>query len=147
MPRSRLRRYFRHGFLPQLMAFEACVRLGSVTRAADELSVAQPTVSCMLRKLSDTVGAPVTVLRDRRVEPSEAGRELLALCHELFQAFDRFEQRRGGAPLYDRLADPPTPEREPWPLPSLTRNPSRWRQRASQCRRARRRPNATNGAS
>jgi hypothetical protein len=32
--------------LPQLMAFEACVRLGSVTRAAEELSLAQPTVSC-----------------------------------------------------------------------------------------------------
>ena len=68
MARIPLRRFFRHGFLPQLMAFEACVRLGSVTRAAEELSLAQPTVSCMLRKLSDTAGGPVTVIRDRRVD-------------------------------------------------------------------------------
>ena len=94
MARPRLRRFFRHGFLPQLMAFEACVRLGSVTRAAEELSLAQPTVSCMLRKLSDTVGGPVTVLRDRRIEPSELGRELLLLAREMFQAMERFEQRQ-----------------------------------------------------
>ena len=53
MARMRLRRFFRHGFLPQLMAFGACVRLGSVTRAAESLCLAQPTVSCMLRKLGE----------------------------------------------------------------------------------------------
>ncbi len=58
MPRARLRRYFRHGFFPQLLAFEACVRQGSVTRAAEELSLAQPTVSCLIRKLTETIGAP-----------------------------------------------------------------------------------------
>ena len=35
-----------------VVAFEACVRHGSVTRAAEELSLAQPTVSCLVRKLS-----------------------------------------------------------------------------------------------
>ena len=53
MPRSRLRRYFRHGFFPQMVAFEACVRLGSVTRAAEELSLAQPTVSHHLKVLTE----------------------------------------------------------------------------------------------
>jgi DNA-binding transcriptional LysR family regulator len=93
MTRARLRRYFRHGFFPQLIAFEACVRHGSVTRAAEELSLAQPTVSCLLRKLAETVGGPVLVTRARRMEPTPLGRELLALCDELFEAFDRLDER------------------------------------------------------
>ena len=49
------RRYLRHGTLPQLAAFEAVVRLGSVTRAADALCMAQPTLSGHLRKLSESL--------------------------------------------------------------------------------------------
>jgi LysR family glycine cleavage system transcriptional activator len=79
---------------PQLIAFEACIRHGSVTRAAQELSLAQPTVSCLIKKLSDTLGGPVTMSRDRRIEPTPLGVELLALCHELFDAFDSFDSRR-----------------------------------------------------
>ncbi len=94
MPRSRLRPYFRHGFFPQLIAFEACVRLGSVTRAAEELSLAQPTVSCLIRKLNDTLGGPVLSTRGRRVEPTPLGRELLVLCEEVFASFERFHDRR-----------------------------------------------------
>ena len=148
MPQSRLRRYFRHGLLPQMMAFEACVRLGSVTRAAEELSLAQPTISCMLRKLSDTLGAPVTQMRDRRMEPTAAGLELLDLIRELLHAFERFDQRREPAgAAYDRLASIPTPDPAPWPSSSSKRNPSRWRQRASQCPRARRQRSRTDGRS
>ena len=106
MTRARLRRYFRHGFFPQLVAFEACTRHGSVTRAAEELSLAQPTVSCLLRKLSETVGAPVLETRSRRMEPTAVGRELLALCDELFDAVDRFDKRRVGPaePASDTVA-------------------------------------------
>jgi DNA-binding transcriptional LysR family regulator len=89
-----LRRYFRHGFFPQLVAFEACVRHGSVTRAADELALAQPTVSCLVRKLSETVGAPVIESHSRPIVPTAVGEELLELCEELFAAFDRFDDRR-----------------------------------------------------
>jgi len=136
MTRTR-RRFFRHGFLPQLMAFEATVRLGSVTRAAEELSLAQPTVSCMLRKLSDTLGGPVTVIRDRRIEASEIGRRLLTLCHEMFRAFEHYEEG------YDPEDSTPA---IPWPSHSRPRSPSRWRQRASQCPRAKRRPGRAGGA-
>lgn len=95
MPRTRLRRFFRHGFFPQLMAFEACVRHGNVTRAAEELSLAQPTVSCLVRKLSETVGSPVLEHRGRRMEPTAVGRELLAVCEEVFDSIERFESRHG----------------------------------------------------
>lgn len=96
MTRVRLRRYFRHGMLPQLIAFEASVRHGSVTRAAEELSLAQPTVSCLIRKLSDTLGAPVTQLRGRRIEATALGNEVLMLCQEVFTSFERFDMKRPG---------------------------------------------------
>ena len=94
MPRPRIRQFFRHGFLPQLLAFEACARLGSVTRAAEELALAQPTVSGMLRKLSDTIGHPVLQSRNGRMEVTEAGRDLLRLSAEMLDCLGRFEERR-----------------------------------------------------
>jgi len=106
LSRNPMRRYFRHGLLPQLVAFEACVRLGSVTRAAEELCVAQPTVSCMLRKLADAFGGPLTAIRDRRVEATARGREVLELCEDLFAAFGRFDEARQETPesaRYDLL--------------------------------------------
>jgi hypothetical protein len=156
MTRVRLRRYFRHGMFPQLIAFEACVRHGSVTRAAEELSLAQPTVSCLIRKLSETLGGPVTEMRDRRVEPTALGRELLGLCNELFVSFERFDAKRevpvpandpgGAGPGYDRQpAD--TQGKQTWDCASPQDRFSRWRQRASHCRRVKPRPIGTTGES
>jgi molybdenum-dependent DNA-binding transcriptional regulator ModE len=88
------RRFFRHGFLPQLLAFEACLRTGSVTRAAEELSVAQPTISGMLRKLSETLGAPLLRPQNGRMEPTDAGRDVERLCAEIRDCLIRFEERR-----------------------------------------------------
>ncbi|HUL97474.1 MAG TPA: LysR family transcriptional regulator [Usitatibacter sp.] len=93
MARPRFRRYFRHGLLPQLIAFEACLRLGGVTRAAEELALAQPTVSGLLRRLSETIGEPVLVARGGRVELTRAGRDVAALCDEIFDSLQRFEDR------------------------------------------------------
>ena len=97
MEKSTVRRYFRHGMLPQLIAFEACMRHGSVTRAAEELSLAQPTVSCLIKKLSTTMGGPLTLSRDRRMEPTALGVEVLALCREVITVLERFDERRPSA--------------------------------------------------
>ena len=108
-PRNPMRRYFRHGLLPQLVAFEACVRLGSVTRAAEELCLAQPTVSCMLRKLADAFGGPLTIVTQRRVRPTELGLEVLALTEDLIDAFERFDETplpRSVSGLADRERGP-----------------------------------------
>jgi DNA-binding transcriptional LysR family regulator len=97
MSRPRFRPYFRHGLLPQLIAFEACLRLGGVTRAARELCLAQPTVSGLIRKLSETVGEPVLLAKGGRVELTPAGRDVAFLCAGIFESLERFEERRGGA--------------------------------------------------
>ena len=83
--------------LPQLLAFEACIRHGSVTRAAEELALAQPTVSCLIKKLSITMGGPLTVARDRRIEATALGAEVLRLSHEMIAALERFDRRRPSA--------------------------------------------------
>ena len=96
MSRPRFRPYVRHGLLPQLIAFEACLRLGGVTRAARELCLAQPTVSGLIRKLSETVGEPVLVAKGGRVELTPAGRDVAFLCEGIFDSLERFEERRSG---------------------------------------------------
>ena len=80
--------------LPQLLAYEACIRHGSVTRAAEELALAQPTVSCLIKKLSTTMGGPLTIARDRRIEATALGVEVLALCHDVIASLERFDRRR-----------------------------------------------------
>ena len=94
MTRPRFRPFFRHGLLPQLIAFEACFRLGGVTRASDELCLAQSTVSGLLSRLSETVGAPVVLAKGGRIEITREGREVATLCEEIFGSLERFEARR-----------------------------------------------------
>lgn len=92
MPQSDIRRYLRHGTLPQLRVFEASARLGSLTRAAEELHMAQATASVQIKKLSETVGLPLFEQVGRRVELTEAGERLYAGCGEVFRAFSEMEQ-------------------------------------------------------
>lgn len=91
MRHSRIRRYLRHGTLPQLAMFEASARLASFTRAGRELHCAQPTVSAQIRKLSECVGAPLFAQEGRQIRLTEAGRRLHARCAELFDVLEALE--------------------------------------------------------
>lgn len=93
MPQSRIRRYLRHGTLPQLSVFEAVARLGSFTKAAEELYLAQPTVSVQIKKLTETVGLPLLEQVGKKVYLTDAGKELYATCQEIFGSFARAEDR------------------------------------------------------
>ena len=90
-----LRRYLRHGTLPQLAAFEAVVRLGSATRAAEALCLAQPTISGHLKKLGDALGVRLFDLHGKRLEPTAAALALLEAAHEVSAAFARCEETLG----------------------------------------------------
>ena len=81
MPHARIRRYLRHGMLPQLAVFEASVRLGSFTSAADELHLAQPTVSTQIRKLTEAIGQPLFEQVGKKMRVTAAGR----VVHEATQ--------------------------------------------------------------
>jgi DNA-binding transcriptional LysR family regulator len=91
MPSPDIHRYMRHGTLPQLRLFEATARLGSFTRAAQELHMAQPTASVQMRKLSETVGVPLFEHVGKRMHLTDAGRRLYESCQEVFRAFTSLE--------------------------------------------------------
>lgn len=93
MKHRNLRRYFKHGTLTQLSVFEAVARLRSFTRAAEELHMAQPTVSVQVKKLSETIGLPLFEIIGRRVHMTEAGRELYAAVQDIFGKIGEVEQR------------------------------------------------------
>lgn len=93
MTRSKIRRYIRHGMLPQLGVFEAVARLGNFTRAAEELHMAQPTVSVHIKKLTETIGQPLLEQVGKTIRLTSAGKELQALGNEIFETFARFEQK------------------------------------------------------
>lgn len=93
MPQSKIRRYLRHGMLQQLSVFEAVARLGSFTRAGEELYMAQPTVSVQIKKLTETIGAPLLEQVGKTVRLTSVGKELQAASSEIFQAMTRFEQK------------------------------------------------------
>jgi len=93
MRHAALRRYFRHGMLPQLMVFEAVARLGSFTRAGEELCLAQPTVSVQVRKLSESLGLPLIEPFGRKVVLTDAGREVYETVQVLFRFFIAAEER------------------------------------------------------
>lgn len=91
MPLTEIKRYLRHGTLPQLRVFEAVARLGSYTRAAEELHMAQPTVSVQIKKLTEMVGLPLLEQVGKRVHMTAAGQELHRACGEIFDALMRVE--------------------------------------------------------
>ena len=93
MRHASLRRYFRHGMLTQLMVFEAVARLGSFTRAGEELCLAQPTVSVQVRKLSESLDLPLLESSGRKVVLTEAGREVYETVQVLFRFFIAADER------------------------------------------------------
>jgi DNA-binding transcriptional LysR family regulator len=80
-----------HVTLRQLKVFETVARLGSFTRAAEELFLSQPTVSMQVKQLSDAVGQPLFELTGRRICLTEMGEELFQTCRDMFDTWNRFE--------------------------------------------------------
>lgn len=92
MPQGNIRRYMRHGTLPQLRVFEASARLGSFARAAEELHMAPPTASVQIKKLTSTLGVPLFEQVGRRIYLTEAGHRLYASCTDVFRVFSALDE-------------------------------------------------------
>ena len=72
--------------LNAIKAFEAAARLGSFTRAAEELSVTHGAVSRQIRMLEDWLGTKLFLRTSRHAVPTPAGTDLFA---EAGPALDR----------------------------------------------------------
>ncbi|MBW4507822.1 MAG: LysR family transcriptional regulator [Scytonematopsis contorta HA4267-MV1] len=79
--------------LYQLKVFEAAARHGSFSRAAEELFVSQPTVSMQVKQLSKSVGLPLFQQVGKRMHLTDAGRQLLGTCQEIFDTITQFETK------------------------------------------------------
>jgi DNA-binding transcriptional LysR family regulator len=86
-------RLIRNATFRQLQIFESIFRLGSFTRAAEELFLTQPTVSMQLKKLSDAVDMPLFEHVGRHVEPTEAGKELYHATRQVFDVLANVEMK------------------------------------------------------
>jgi LysR family transcriptional regulator, glycine cleavage system transcriptional activator len=75
--------------LNAIKAFEAAARLGSFSRAAEELNVTHGAISRQICTLEDWLGAPLFRRTSRNAVPTQAGIELLA---EAGPALDRLAE-------------------------------------------------------
>ena len=97
--------------LNAIKAFEAAARLGSFTRAAEELNVTHGAISRQIRLLEDWLGIRLFLRTSRNVVPTQTGADLLA---EAGPALDRLAtacrrlQNRGPAAAVLRLSALPT---------------------------------------
>ncbi|MCT1436664.1 LysR family transcriptional regulator [Brachybacterium paraconglomeratum] len=69
--------------LEHLRTFEAVVRLGTFTRAAQELYLAQPSLSRQIATLEADLGAVLLERGRRGAAPTEAGRTLLPIARRM----------------------------------------------------------------
>ena len=81
----------RHLTLRQLQIFEAIARLGSYTKAAEELFLTQPTVSMQIKKMSDSVGLPLFEKVDRKHRPTEVGEQVYRAARAMFDVLNDLE--------------------------------------------------------
>jgi LysR family nitrogen assimilation transcriptional regulator len=86
--------------LKQLEYFVRVAELGSFTRAAVELDVAQPALSRQVRLLEIELRQPLLVRNGRGAVPTEAGKVLLehgrGILHQVQRARDDLGRLRGG---------------------------------------------------
>ena len=71
--------------LSSLRVFEAAARLGSFSKAAEDLFVTPGAVSQQIRLLEDHVGAPLFAREGRRVSLTDPGRAALPLLRNAFE--------------------------------------------------------------
>jgi DNA-binding transcriptional LysR family regulator len=73
----------------QLRSFLAVVRTGSVTAAAEELVVSQPSVSAAVSALTRELGVELTERVGRNVRPSPAGRVFASYAADIIGLLDQ----------------------------------------------------------
>jgi len=79
----------KHATLRQLKIFQTVASHLSVTRAAEEMHLTQPTVSIQLKQLADTVGQPLLEQVGKRLFLTDTGRLVEAAARDVFDRLDR----------------------------------------------------------
>lgn len=72
----------------QMRLFEAVARHGSITRAAEEAHLTQPSVSMQVRTLEDKIGQPLTEMAGKSLRLTRAGEEVAAAARDVLSRLD-----------------------------------------------------------
>ena len=83
--------------LRELRSFSAAARLRSISKAAEQLGLGQPTVSTHIKKLEDEIGTPLFDRVRRPIEPTPFGTELARLAIPLTEGIDELVRSAAGA--------------------------------------------------
>ncbi len=78
--------------LKHLLSFSSVVRLGSFSRAAEELFLAQPTISLHIRQLEEELRTRLLVRTTKSIEVTEKGREVYEYAVSILQLKDRITE-------------------------------------------------------
>lgn len=81
--------------LRHLNIFVTVMRLESITKAAEELHIAQPSVSLAISQLEDHYGQHLFDRIGRRIYPTEAGKELYRYALRIVSLYEDMEKRMG----------------------------------------------------
>ncbi len=69
--------------IQQMKLFESVARLKSMTRAAEEVSLTQPSVSMQIRSMEEKIGLPLIEQIGKQLYLTRAGEEVLATCQDV----------------------------------------------------------------
>jgi len=101
--------------------FVQIAELGSITRAAQHLRIAQPALSRHIHALEDELGVPLLVRLPRGVRLTTAGRQFLEHCQRILRELARAQDglRSGGAAAQGRVILGVSPTTGPLLLPGV----------------------------
>ena len=80
--------YYKQNRLKQLRAFCYAARLGSISRAAEQLFLSQPSVSLQIQALERELGVELFERRGPSIRLTAQGESLLELAQPLVQGID-----------------------------------------------------------
>ncbi|MCT7667779.1 LysR family transcriptional regulator [Shinella kummerowiae] len=78
--------------LRQLRYFAQTVEAGNITRAAEQLYVAQPALGLQIRQLEEELGVPLLIRHSRGVTATEVGKILYDRAREVLRQVDLIKQ-------------------------------------------------------
>ena len=90
--------------LQQIKYFRVIARTENISRAAEQLFIAQPSLSQMLKRLEEEIGMPLFDRNGKKIVLNGAGKIFLKYADEVCQALENAEselREYGGAEIMD----------------------------------------------
>ncbi|MBT2970075.1 MAG: LysR family transcriptional regulator [gamma proteobacterium symbiont of Ctena orbiculata] len=81
-----------HTTLRQMRVFTTVASHLNYTRAARELHLSQPAVSMQVKQLEESVGLPLFEHAGKKIQLTEAGKEMYQYVRTIFQTFEEMEE-------------------------------------------------------